>query len=131
MRQLEANVRTLGAAQVQVLGADALAWLAGPGRPFDVVFLDPPYAAGLLAPACDLIARNGWVRGGSRIYLEAQVQAGLPPLPSGWRLLREQRAGQVAYGLALVWPIRVPPAGMPWTPPDPVPALAASSRGSA
>jgi 16S rRNA (guanine966-N2)-methyltransferase len=102
VRQLEANVRTLGAVQVQVLGADALAWLAGPGCPFDLVFLDPPYAAGLLAPACDLIARNGWVRGGSRIYLEAQVQAGLPPLPSGWRLLREQRAGQVTYGLALV-----------------------------
>jgi 16S rRNA (guanine966-N2)-methyltransferase len=102
LRQLEANVRTLGATQVQVLGADALAWLAGPGRPFDVVFLDPPYAAGLLAPVCDLIARNGWVRGGSRIYLEAQIQAGLPPLPSDWRLPREQRAGQVVYGLAQV-----------------------------
>jgi 16S rRNA (guanine966-N2)-methyltransferase len=102
VRQLEANVRTLGATQVQVLGVDALAWLAHPGRPFDVVFLDPPYAAGLLGPACDLIARNGWVQSGSRVYLEAQAATGLPPMPSGWRLVREQRAGQVAYGLALV-----------------------------
>jgi 16S rRNA (guanine966-N2)-methyltransferase len=111
-RQLEANVRALGTTQVQVLGGDALAWLAGPGRPFDVVFLDPPYADGLLAPACDLIATNGWVRGGSRIYLEAQTQTGLPPLPSGWRLLRQQRAGQVAYGLALVETIPVSGAGL-------------------
>ena len=111
-RQLEANVRTLGTTQVQVLGADALAWLEGHGRPFDVVFLDPPYADGLLAPACDLIARNGWVQSGSRIYLEAQLQAGLPPLPSGWRLLREQRAGKVAYGLALVETIPVSGTGL-------------------
>lgn len=102
VRQLRANVQALGATRVQVLGADALAWLADPGRPFDLIFLDPPYAAGLLIPACDLIARNGWVRVGSRIYLEAQVQNGLPPLPGGWRLLRDQVAGQVAYGLALV-----------------------------
>ena len=110
VRQLEANVRTLGATQVQVLRADALTWLAGPGRPFDLIFLDPPYAAGLLTPACDLIARNGWVRCGSRIYLEAQVASGLTPLPSGWRLLREQRAGQVAYGLALVEALPAPDA---------------------
>jgi len=114
VRQLRANVQALGAAQVQVLGADALAWLAAPGRPFDLIFLDPPYAAGLLAPACDLIARNGWVRVGSRVYLEAQVQSGLPPLPNGWNLLRDQVAGQVAYGLALVESIPEPnPAPCP------------------
>jgi 16S rRNA (guanine966-N2)-methyltransferase len=106
-RQLLANARTLGAEQVQVVRADALRWLTASGRRFDVVFLDPPFAAGLLAPACDLLARNAWVGEGSRVYLEAQVQAGLPALPEGWRLLREQRAGQVAYGLALV---EAPPA---------------------
>ena len=81
---------------------DALGWLAGPGRRFDVVFLDPPFADGLLVPVCELLARNAWVGEGSRVYLETQADPGLPPLPPGWRLVREQRAGQVAYGLAVV-----------------------------
>ncbi len=102
VRQLLANVATLGAARVQVTRADALAWLAGPGRGFDVVFLDPPFAAGLLAPACALLAAKGWVHLGTRVYLEAPINPGLPTMPPGWRLVREQRAGQVAYGLALV-----------------------------
>jgi 16S rRNA (guanine966-N2)-methyltransferase len=104
VRQLLANVRTLGANQVQVVRGDAQRWLEGQGRPFDIVFLDPPFADSLLAPTCALLARNGWVREGSRVYLEAQARTGLPPLPQGWCLVREQRAGQVAYGLALVEP---------------------------
>jgi 16S rRNA (guanine966-N2)-methyltransferase len=96
VRQLLANVRA------QVVRCDALRWLEGQGRPFDIVFLDPPFADGLLAPACALLAGNGWVHEGSRVYLEAQAGPGLPSLPQGWRLVREQRAGQVAYGLALV-----------------------------
>ncbi len=102
VRQLLANVGTLEAGQVSVVRGDALGWLAGAGRRFDVVFLDPPFADGLLVPACELLARNAWVGEGSRVYLETQADTGLPPLPPGWRLVREQRAGQVAYGLAVV-----------------------------
>lgn len=102
VRQLLANVRTLEADRVRVVRADALAWLAAPGRPFDIVFLDPPFAADLLAPACTLLAANGWVGPGTRVYLEAPARPGLPPLPQGWRPIREQRAGQVAFALALV-----------------------------
>lgn len=102
VRQLLANVGTLEAGQVSVVRGDALGWLAGAGRRFDVVFLDPPFADGLLVLACELLARNAWVGEGSRVYLETQADAGLPTLPPGWRLVREQRAGQVAYGLAVV-----------------------------
>lgn len=100
--QLRANVLSLGADQVQVVQGDALRWLDGPGRPFDIVFLDPPFADGLLAPTCALLASKGWVHRGSRVYLEAQARSGLPPLPPSWHLVREQRAGEVAFGLALV-----------------------------
>ncbi len=100
--QLRANIQTLGANQVRVVQGDALRWLEGPGRPFDIVFLDPPFTDALLAPTCTLLASKGWVGEGSRVYLEAQAKPGLPPLPRGWRLVRDRRAGQVAFGLALV-----------------------------
>jgi 16S rRNA (guanine966-N2)-methyltransferase len=101
-RQLTANARALGADQALVIRADALEWLAGEGRPFDVVFLDPPFAAALLGPACERLSARGWVGPGARIYLEAAAKPGLPPLPAGWSLVRDRRAGQVRYALAEV-----------------------------
>lgn len=108
-RQLRANLAVLAATGVQVVQADALRWLADAERraalgSFDLVFLDPPFAAGLLAPACDLLARYGWLLPGARVYLETALADGLPPLPSGWEVARERTAGQVRFALALVKP---------------------------
>jgi len=101
VRVLRSNVKRLGAEEVRVEQSDALRWLSGQSRPFDVVFLDPPYASGLLEPAFSLLDRNGWLTPGAYVYLEASARAGLPSLPSGWHLLREKVAGQVRYALAV------------------------------
>ncbi|WP_295389648.1 16S rRNA (guanine(966)-N(2))-methyltransferase RsmD [uncultured Thiodictyon sp.] len=101
-RQLRANIDTLGAEGVTVIQADALAWLAGPPSPFNLVFLDPPFTDSLLAPACVLLASQGWLAPGARVYLETGDRSGFPTLPHGWELIREQTAGQVRYGLVLV-----------------------------
>lgn len=107
-RQLSANCQTLGTQTVQVFQAEALAWLGSDPSPFDVVFLDPPFAAGLLGPACALLASRGWLAAGARVYLETEGRSAFPPLPSGWDLIRERTSGQVHYGLALV---AAPPFG--------------------
>lgn len=98
---LRANARTLGAAGIEILQADTLHWLAGAGRPFDVAFLDPPYADDLLAPAIASLANRGWLAPGARIYLETASQSEFPALPEGWELRRDKTAGQVRYGLAI------------------------------
>ena len=108
-RQLRENAGVLRADNVQVVQADTLGWLADPERrtafgPFDLVFLDPPFAAGLLAPACDLLACQGWLHPGARVYLETALTAGLPTLPDGWELIRDRTAGQVRYALAQIQP---------------------------
>lgn len=99
--QLRANALTLVDAGIEILQADTLQWLAGAGRPFDVVFLDPPYADDLLAPAIARLAEHGWLVPGARIYLETASQTGFSALPAGWDLIRDKRAGQVRYGLAV------------------------------
>jgi 16S rRNA (guanine966-N2)-methyltransferase len=101
-RQLEANARRLGVEGTRILYEDALRWLAGPGSPFDVVFLDPPFAEGLWAPAIERLALRGWLKPGSRVYLEAPARIGFPNLPPGWDLVRDKTAGQVRYGLVIV-----------------------------
>lgn len=88
---LRRSAQRLGAAQVQVVAADALTWMArcGPAR-FDLVFIDPPFDAGLSAPA--LAAAGPLLRAGGVVYLEAS-QAFVPA--PGWVLRRHARAGAV------------------------------------
>jgi len=100
---LRRQVADIGLTGVEVRRADALRWLQGPARPFDIVFLDPPFAHGLLPRVTRALA-GGWLAPQARIYLEDDAGRGLPELPRGWRLLRQKRAGQVAYGLAGVDP---------------------------
>ena len=84
-----------------VVCAEALAWLGRPrvDPPFDVVFLDPPYDASLLASAAAELAAQGWLATDARIYVERRARDPLPALPAGWREQRSGRAGEVGYHL--------------------------------
>jgi 16S rRNA (guanine966-N2)-methyltransferase len=97
--QLRANVARLNAAGVTVIQADALAFLEAPACPFDIVFLDPPYRQGLLAPACARLEAGGWLKESARVYLEQEREEVFPALPAGWVLLRSKTAGQMAFHL--------------------------------
>jgi 16S rRNA (guanine966-N2)-methyltransferase len=102
-RALEESLRRFGSDAGRVVVADALRYLAGPPRPFDVVFLDPPFGDVELGDLCTLLA-NGWIAGGGRVYLEMPGDRDLPALPPGWEVLREKTAGQVRYALAVAAP---------------------------
>jgi len=63
---------------------DALAWLErGPpaSRPFDIVFLDPPYGEAWLPVLAEKLERGGWLAPGAWIYLEDAAARGEPALP--------------------------------------------------
>ncbi len=79
--------------------ADALRYLAGEARPFDLVFLDPPFASELLSEAARMLEERHWLGSGALIYVECAARAGLPPLPASWRPLKAKQAGEVGYHL--------------------------------
>lgn len=84
--------------------ADAVKWLARPERggrqPVDIVFLDPPFGAGVLARCCTLLAANGWLTQDCRLYLETHKRDPLPELPSDLEFFRETVIGDVRTMLA-------------------------------
>jgi len=98
---LRRNAATLHADALQVLQQDALHWLAqGPGTaPYDIAFIDPPFAAQLQQRSCALLHAQQWLAPGARVYLEAAQPLDGLPLPPGWALVRHKRAGEVHYGL--------------------------------
>lgn len=69
-------------------------------KPFDIVFLDPPYQQNLLIPLCHYLEEQGYLAKSAYIYLEAAEVIKDNELPANWRLMKSQKAGQVFYHLA-------------------------------
>jgi len=107
-RQLVAALRQhladLGG-QGEVVESDVPAFL-GSARapdqgPFDVVFLDPPWDAGLHLSVLAQLLDGGWLAPEACIYIEYRARQDAPELPEGWEWRRQSRAGDVGFGLAV------------------------------
>lgn len=95
-RSLRATALRLNAQALRVECADALAWMArADAEAFDLVFVDPPYDAGLheraIAAAGRLLGPDGF------IYVESRRAVVEPSAP--WRIFRKSRAGAVHFAL--------------------------------
>lgn len=97
-RSLHAAVRRLSAQDaVEVVRADAVAWLAGhAGEGFDLAFVDPPFGGDLwqatLQALLPRLAPGAW------LYLESPHDK-VPVLPAGWVLHREGGTREVRFAL--------------------------------
>jgi 16S rRNA (guanine966-N2)-methyltransferase len=89
----------LGASSIEIVQGDALSVVQRFGeRSFEVVFVDPPYGSGLLAPALSVAARL--VADGGFIYAEApQPLEERQLFPAGLQEVRAARAGRVYFHL--------------------------------
>lgn len=94
---LRASRAALNATKVEVVAADALAYLAAGTERFDVVFLDPPFRQNLLSAVLPALPPR--LAPKARVYLEAALPL---PVSAPWHELRRKRAGQVSYQL-LQW----------------------------
>jgi 16S rRNA (guanine966-N2)-methyltransferase len=99
-RELSAHLSEWGASGARVECQDALAFLRGTaGNPFDIAFLDPPFASGLIAGAAQLLTTRGWLSPGARLYVECAASDGAPVLPATLAALKAKQAGEVGYHL--------------------------------
>ena len=97
---LESAARDLGADTVEVVQADALAWMPPPESRFDIVFLDPPWSRPAPEAALARLDRLGALAAHCLVYLETDRDRAAIELPPGWRFERARRAGRVRYHLA-------------------------------
>jgi 16S rRNA (guanine966-N2)-methyltransferase len=86
-------------ANYQLVESDALKFLDCGSEPYELVFLDPPFAAGALDAAAARLESCGALKSGSRIYIEHPRAAPPAVLPVGWVLRRQGTAGAVGYDL--------------------------------
>ena len=96
---LRANAKLLGAKSWRLVAGDALEFLrshrgAQQDVLFDVVFVDPPFGAGLVERVLPLLPLL--LAAGARVYVESDEDLAVP---EGWHVLRQGRAGVVRYHL--------------------------------
>jgi 16S rRNA (guanine966-N2)-methyltransferase len=96
---LRALLAQWGAQGGSVARMDVLRYLRTRAEPFDIVFVDPPFAAGLLGSATRLLEDRAWLAPGALVYLECAARSALPQLPATWVPLKAKRAGEVGYHL--------------------------------
>lgn len=93
-RNLQENIKKLGFCNMALRGEDGLEFAQQQNRPFDVIFLDPPfqsdYLPRLLPLLVDKLAQDGVV----------YVESGEPFEPGvAWTVIKQARAGAVFYQL--------------------------------
>jgi 16S rRNA (guanine966-N2)-methyltransferase len=99
-RYLKETLARLQANNAKVEIADSLRWTMAAGTPFEIVFLDPPFAAGIATETCVRLETNGWLAPTALVYIESSADDGPPRIPPHWELIKSKTAGQVGYHLA-------------------------------
>ena len=96
---LTRNIELLDADNIQLVIADAVEWLKKNQRAFDIVFLDPPYKAGLLGKCCEILESGQSLAENAKIYLEHARGDNEIVIPESWECFKYRSAGQVTYKL--------------------------------
>ena len=68
-------------------------------RPFDLVFLDPPFRGALLDQIVARLAHSPLLSDDALIYIETETDDYETRLPPDWLPQKKQKAGQVSYYL--------------------------------
>ena len=97
---LNEAAKLLDTSALQVMQKDAVQWLKSkPAGLFDLVFIDPPFQAGLLDESLALLAASNSLAAGGLIYIERDRNDDPPQLPTGWQVHKDKVAGSVSYAL--------------------------------
>ena len=87
--------------QLRTLHASALDWLktAEGEKPWDLIFLDPPYHSNLLPKSMQLIAEHNLLALNGYLYAESSPMDIHSILPAGWRLQKEVQLSSSGHWL--------------------------------
>lgn len=100
--QIQDQLKTLEAELLgQCVTSNAENFLQGATQPYDVVFLDPPFAEAVTTSICAALDTESLLNQDAHVYIETSAAEPPPEVPSTWKLYRDKQAGGVAFRLYL------------------------------
>lgn len=99
---LKQNINHLQSENISVEQMSAQDFLQSAKKPFDIVFLDPPFADKILLEVCLLLENGGLVKKNTMIYIEQNKSSMFSEVPKNWRLFKEKIVANVSSHLFVV-----------------------------
>ena len=98
--ELRHNQAQLTANNLDIVSGDCQKLLerGNTAKPYDIIFLDPPFDMKLHKQASRLLISGNWLASKAQIYCEFPATEA-QDLPLGWRLIKDKIAGNVRYCL--------------------------------
>ncbi len=97
-RALSQSLDLLKLTNAEVKMMTAGQFLLTPVRPFDLVFVDPPFDLDLWSETLHVLVDNGWLAPGGLIYLESPKHQSID-IPLGLQTIKEKTGGKVRFRL--------------------------------
>ncbi|MGW3495598.1 16S rRNA (guanine(966)-N(2))-methyltransferase RsmD [Streptomyces sp. NPDC001020] len=101
VRTVRENVRALGlpGAEVRAGKAEQIAQTQAPAQPYDIVFLDPPYAVSDddLREILLTLRTGGWLAADALVTVERSTRGGEFRWPDGFEAVRTRRYGEGTF----------------------------------
>ncbi|MEM7208524.1 MAG: 16S rRNA (guanine(966)-N(2))-methyltransferase RsmD [Pseudomonadota bacterium] len=91
---LEQNRQTLDAKHIDVCHTRAEDYLHSIDQPFDIVFVDPPFAEQVAASICDALRQSDALHARSLIYVETPKSLEFEA-PKNWRIHKHRTIAQI------------------------------------
>lgn len=85
--------------RAELICTDSLKALQILAEPFDIIFLDPPFASAQWVSTCTQLEDRNLLKPGGFIYAERSKTSPEITFPHGWQLYRDKSSGQVHYQL--------------------------------
>ena len=105
IQQLKANQQLLDCEHADIYEKSAQEYLEQAIESFDIVFLDPPFHQEVISQICKTLSQKNLLADDALIYIEVRAPTGKTStqssfdLPENWQMIKQKRAGQVAYYL--------------------------------
>ena len=101
---LKSNLKILDTCQYKLINQDSLIHLEKENlKPFDIVFLDPPFNLGLIASILSVLSKKKLINSKSKIYIESEYELTLEFLNSNimykCKIDKRKKSGNVYYCL--------------------------------
>lgn len=83
-----------------VIETDTIKYLKKKGKPYDIIFLDPPFKKKiLLIQTAFLLEKNGWLKKNTLIYIETEKKTNMKKLPKNWKIYKKRNNKKIFYYL--------------------------------
>lgn len=102
VQSIKDNIAGLDIENASVHKMTCIDWINrndGKQEAYDLIFLDPPYAANLLSETCERLQSSSLLAKSCKIYMENAEPLQIDSLPATWEIIKEKKSGQVYYYL--------------------------------